>query len=352
MKVIVLLCASLLTLSAQESPSLPPALKEARELATKGDFAKALKLLQKEAEGGNAEATLAVGEFYLHGQGVKASAAEALKWFTRAADAGNLMAQFRQGRLLTEGADGVPKDEDKGRFLLNAAAEAGQPDAIARMGQLEEAAGDKADVTADRLQHFGEARRWYEKACTSNQPDALFGMVRMYDDGLDVPKDPAKATDFLFRAAKAGHLVAINEMGVRYQQGRGIRADNVAAVGWFLSAAESGLPAAMSNMGTCYETGNGVPQNFDRAGSWYAMGAKLNYPPAQYGLARLFENGQGTAKNPVYAYVNYTLAAPAIPEAAKKRDALKASLSATQLQEAAKLLSGKGATEKHSPAGK
>jgi TPR repeat protein len=77
------------------------------------------------------------------------------------------------------------------------------------------------------------------------------------------------------------------------------------------------------------------------------MGAKLNYPPAQYGLARLFENGQGTAKNPVYAYVNYTLAAPAIPEAAKKRDALKASLSAAQLQEAAKLLSGKGAAEKH-----
>jgi TPR repeat protein len=252
-----------------------------------------------------------------------------------------MTAMFRQGRILMEGAEGVPKDEDKGRFCLNAAAEAGQADAIARMGQLEEAAGNKADATVDRLRHFGEARRRYEKACESSQPDALFGMVRFYDEGLDVPKDPVKATDFLFRAAKAGHLVAMNEMGVRYQQGSGIRQDNVAAIGWFLSAAESGLPAAMTNLAASYETGNGVPQNFDRAGSWYAQGAKLHYAPAQFGLARLFESGLGTEKNPVFAYVNYSLAAASFPEAAKKRDALKTSLSAAQLQEAAKLLNTK-----------
>ena len=86
---------------------VPAALQKAREALEKGDAEGAVKLLRPEADKGNAEAANALGELSVVGRGTKAAPAEAVKWFQKAADAGNTAAQFNLARLLFLGADGT-----------------------------------------------------------------------------------------------------------------------------------------------------------------------------------------------------------------------------------------------------
>ena len=321
---------------AAEPPALPPALQKAQAALDKGDNETAIKLLRAEADKGNAVAANALGEIHIAGRGVKASPAEAAKWFQKAADAGNNNAQFNLARLLFLGPEGVPKDEEKARFLLRTSAEAGYAPAQAQLGGAVESLAVRSEEKAQII----EAREWYEKAAAQGQPDAMLALARFYDGGLGgLEVSAEKAFESCFRATKAGSVVAMNEMGVRYQKGAGIRQDNVAAIGWFTLAAQHGLPAALVNLGNCYEVGNGVRQDFDMAGRNYAAGAKLNFGPAEFLLGQMIEQGKGTAPNLAHAYVLYTRAgAQKNEEAVKRAEAIKSKLTPAQLDEAAKLL--------------
>ena len=321
---------------AATPPALPPALQKAQAALDKGDTEAAIKLLRAEADKGDAIAANALGEIHIAGRGVKASPAEALKWFQKAADAGNAAGQFNLARLLFIGAEGVPKDEEKSRFLLRTSAEAGYPPAQAQLGGYVESLAARSENKAQII----EAREWYEKAAAQGQPDALLALARYYDGGLGgLEVSAEKAFESCFRASKAGSVVAMNEMAVRYQKGAGIRQDSVAAIGWFTLAAQHGLPAALVNLGNCYETGNGVRQDFDQAGRNYSAAAKQNFGPAEFLLGQMIEQGKGTAVNLAHAYVLYTRAgAQKNEEAAKRAEAIKAKLTPAQLEEAAKLL--------------
>jgi TPR repeat protein len=318
------------------SPSLSPTLREARAAADKGDFATALKLLRAEADHGNADAANGLGEMLLAGHGGKAVLVEAAKYFQQAVEMAHPAAAFNLATLLEQGAEGISKDEDKARFLLQTAAEGGYAPAQFRIGSKLEPPPERGE----EKEGFIEAHRWYEKAAAQNHPDALLALVRFYDSGLGgVVPDHAKATMLCIQAAKSGSVAAMNDMGVRYQNGTGIQKDNVAAIGWFVLATQYHLPTAEVNLGNCYETANGVRQDFDQAGSHYAAAARQNYAPAQFLLAQLFESGKGTAVNLVNAYVLFARAADGnLTGAGARRDAVKLKLNAVQLAEAEKML--------------
>ena len=156
----------------------------------------------------------------------------------------------------------------------------------------------------------------------------MLALARFYDAGVGgVEGGAQKAFDFCFRAAKAGSVVAMNEMGVRYQKGAGVREDNVAAIGWFTLGAQHGLPAALVNLGNCYEVGNGVRQDLDQAGRNYSAAARQNFGPAEFLLGQMIEQGKGAPVNLAHAYVLYTRAgAQKNEEAAKRADAIKAKI--------------------------
>ena len=181
-------------------------LQAAADAAKKGDFAAATKLLQGEADRGNADAQNALGEFALSGRGGKASATEAAKWFQKAADASQPQAMFNLAALLSSGAPGVEKDLDKARFLFRASAEAGHPGAQTAVGAAAEREGDGA-----------EARKWYEKAAAQQQPEALLALARLTDQAGEA----APASELYFQAARAGSVVAMNEIGSALPEGCG-----------------------------------------------------------------------------------------------------------------------------------
>ena len=329
-----------LAVAGAHAAEMPEALKKARELATKNDFEGAAKILRTEAEKGSAEAANALGELYIAGRGVKASPAEALRWFQKAADAALPAGLFNVAALLSRGADGVAKDPAKAKFLMRSAAEAGSGDAQAAMGQAAEDEAAARPGTPD----FSEARGWFEKAAAQEHPGGLMAMMRFSDRGLDGSPDLVKGAEYCRRAARAGSVVAMNEMAVRYQKGLGLGQDNVAAIGWFTLAAQHGLPAALVNLGNCYETGNGVSQDFDMAGRNYAAAAKQGFAAGQFMLAQMLEQGRGTEVNLAHAYVLFTRAgAQKIDDAVKRAEAIKPKLTAAQLEEVGKLLKS-GAT--------
>ena len=321
--------------------TLTPGLKAAQEAAQKGDAALTKKLLQAEAEKGNGDAMNLLGEFLISGNGAKPSPAEAAKWFNKGAEANHLRSQFNLARLTLVGAEGVPADKEKAKFLLRQAAEGGLPDAQYALGQQfeSELIGDGKGLDPD----LSEPRKWYEKAAAKNHADALLALARYADDGLGgFTKDPVKGAEFTYKAAQTGSLLAMNEMGVRYQKGLGMKSENVAAVGWFLGASELGMPAAMVNLGNCYEIGNGVPKNFNRAANYYASAARLQFAPAHYLLAGLYAEGRGVEKDPVMAFAHYTAAGKGgVAEGAKRAEELKKELKADQIKQAEDIMSGK-----------
>ena len=188
--------------AATPAPTVSKApLEQAREAVGKGDFAAAAKILRAEADRGNAEAASALGEFYLSGSGVKASLTDAVTWFKKAADATNSAGMFNLGRILMVGGEGVAKDEDKARFLIRSAAEAGYAPAQFAEGQA-------AEQVEEKVRDYAEALAWYEKAAAQEHAPALLAIGRFYDVGLSVQRDPAKGTENFMKAARSGSPVA------------------------------------------------------------------------------------------------------------------------------------------------
>lgn len=324
---------------AADGKPAPGPVQEALAAAQSGDLAKARKILAEAAEKGNAEAANAIGELTLAQRDGKGDPAEAAKWFQRAADAGHSAAMFHLSQLLDGGANGVPSNKDKSRFLLRASAEAGY--APAQHSFALTLLPDQKGRTEKAM--YAEARDWLERAAAQEYPDALLALVRYYDEGLGgAPVDATKAAALCLRAAKAGSVVAMSEMGARYQRGAGLPLDNVAAIGWLTLAAQYDLPAAHVNLGFCYESANGVKRDYDKSGSHYAAAARQNFAPGEFLLGRMIEDGKGTKRNPARAYVLFTRAAAKNhPGATERRDALKASMKPEELAEAEKLLAAK-----------
>ena len=151
-------------------------LQQAQALAVKGDMKGAIQLLKGAAEKGNAEAANAVGELYLAGRGVTASATEAARWFQQAADASFPPAMVNLGMLLGKGAEGVQADPDKAQFLIRSAAEEGYAPAQVILGKQAEKEGqDGGDPV--------EARAWYEKAAAQENAEGLLAMARFHEIG-------------------------------------------------------------------------------------------------------------------------------------------------------------------------
>jgi len=113
------------------------------------NYAEAMRLFQKAAATGSADAQYQIGELYDSGEGVAQDPAEAIKRFRQAGDAGNADAQFSIGVTYAQGRD----------------------------------------VTED----YTEALKWLRKAADQCQPEALAWMATMYEKGWGVTKDPIEA---------------------------------------------------------------------------------------------------------------------------------------------------------------
>ena len=260
---------------------------------------------------------------------------EALKWFRKAADKGDLPSTFYVGRLLLEGK-GVTADPSQGFVTMMKAARAGFPMALYQIANCY-AQGRGTAVNPD------EAAKWYKKAAEAGIPAAQYQIAKLYVDGKGVPVDYYQAAVWLgkcstrgytrqiikkyeadndtawaapFRAYLDGLDLMINDkkweeaakkfkivekakipVGATMQALILLDNDNPKknikkGIKALEKAASAGEPYAQYLMGVHYETGTDVTRDPMKALELLKAASDLNFAPAQCYLGDLYYDGR------------------------------------------------------------
>jgi hypothetical protein len=224
----------------------------------------AVQRYRKAAEQGDAEAQYQLGRLYAYGLGVARDSTEAAKWYRLAADQGHVSAQHWLGHLYAQGqgletahaeapepAASEPGKRIAGpRALWSDAAEAAkwwrkaadQGDAAAQfdLGWLY-ARGQGVET------NHSEALRWYRKSAEQGNASAQHWLGHCYLSGTGTAKDEAEAFRWFRKAAEGGIIPAQNDVAHMYEDGRGVGKDLAEALRWYRKAADAGLPAAQNS---------------------------------------------------------------------------------------------------------
>jgi TPR repeat protein len=92
----------------------------------------------------------------------------------------------------------------------------------------------------------------------------------------------------LFRkAAEAGNLNSMFELGILLATGRGVAENNTEAVKWFRKSADAGHPGGMTQLCFMYEQGKGVEKNDNEAVNCFRKAATLGNKVAQNNLKKM-----------------------------------------------------------------
>ncbi len=167
--------------------------------------------------------------------------AEAVTWYRKAADAGDLPSLFRLGQLLHLGK-GLPQNALDATAKIKAAAEADYQPAFMALGERYE-------------QGLGVARRsdnnayiWYLKAAEKGAVAAQAKVGDWLTRGKGIDKDEAAGITWLQRAADRGNRDAQYGLGLAMIRGRGTPKSDSLGFTWVKKAAEQGHAEAQKEV--------------------------------------------------------------------------------------------------------
>jgi TPR repeat protein len=312
---VFLLASAVFQLPAQQSEADRKLLADVRAKAEKGDAqsqyelgtafsngslgaakddAEAVKWYRKAAEQNDGMAQNNLGACYASGEGVAKDYVEAVKWYRKAAEQNLALAQNNLGTCYAEGW-GVAKDYVEAVKWWRKAAEQNHGPAQNNLGVCY---GKGNGVANDEA----EGVKWYRKAAEQNLAPAQHNLGFCYANGQGVVKDEVEAVKWYRKAAAQNDPLAQNNLGNCYRDGQGVAKDYVEAVQWFRKAAEQNDGVAQYNLGLCYQSGEGVAKDYVEAVKWYGKAAEQNNAKAQNNLGVCYYNGRGVAKDYVEAY--------------------------------------------------
>ncbi len=304
--------AALVILGELYIEGIPDALEAAPE--------KGLALLQRAADGGDANAMVLLGDALARLRGAGADASAILASYQRAADLGRVDALLRIGDFWSEG-NIVPVDLGKGYAAYEKAAGAGSHSARLRLAEMlarghgvaadpgmglqmvrdeAEAGNATALLLLAQLLLSGDvgardsagAIAALEQAAEAGRPEALLRLGEIYRDGIAVPTDSARAYGYFRQAAEAGHDFA------RYLLARGLTEDrfnrvNAQAEGLAMleAALAAGIDAAAIGIANAHLYGYGLPQDPDAAIALLEAEAAAGNLAAAGRLLSLFRDG-------------------------------------------------------------
>jgi hypothetical protein len=216
-----------------------------RGISVKKSLTTAFEFIRKAADQGHAEAIGGVGYFHANGFGVKKDLAAAAEWFRKGAEKGGAKAQLNYAKALLNGR-GVPANE-------------------------------------------AEGLKWLDQALAQDLPHAWFAKGEFFYHGThNHPQDYTKARDFLTKAADADLAAAQNMLGSIYQEGLGVTADPAKAEEMFRKAAEQGDPKGMSNLGQLLGPDGPDTSKHVEALKWLLLAQRANEPQARNLLNEIF----------------------------------------------------------------
>ncbi|NBO91572.1 MAG: hypothetical protein EBV06_04555 [Planctomycetia bacterium] len=218
---------------------------------------------ERAAKQGVPEAMLLLGVCHEVGVGVAQDYAEAMKWYRKAADAGNGTANY------AEAIKWYRKAADTNNAL-----------AMNNIGWLYHNGWGVA-------QNITEAMKWYRKGADAGDGTSLRNIGWLYQYGHGVTQDYTEAIKWYRKAADTNNGLAMNDVGWLYHNGWGVAQDYTEAMKWYRKAADASNGTAMNNIGWLYHYGMGVKQDKKEARRWYEKAIQHGNEKAKENLKQL-----------------------------------------------------------------
>jgi TPR repeat protein len=226
--------------------------------------------LHRLADGPNTAAQVWLASLYQRGDIVNQDSTQALRYYRKGAEAGNVRAMMNMGwmyrlggaTITNDGMQGaIKKDGPEAAHWFRRAAELGHTPGMLALGSMLENGDGIAEDEA-------QAARWFRAGAEGGNPVAQtrFGMMLL--KGRGVAKDEARAAHWLGRAAEGGDRDAMSVLGVMLSVGRGIAKDEAEAARWLQKAAEAGNVDAMVVFAAMLHDGVPVPRDPVAAARW------------------------------------------------------------------------------------
>lgn len=115
--------------------------------------------------------------------------------------------------------------------------------------------------------------------------------AQMLLDGIGMAQDQRQAVGWFDKAARQGHVMAINMMGRCYDLGWGVPVDKARAALWFKAAADRGLDWGMYNYATLLTLGEGVTEDRPQALALFRKAAAMGNAKAENYIGSFHEDG-------------------------------------------------------------
>jgi TPR repeat protein len=240
------------------------------------DGRQAFDWYRKAADQGDAFAQNRVGELYRGGEGVQQNKAEAVRWYCKAARQGNADAMCNLGVALYNG-DGVYVSDSLSYAWFLLAKEAGCPRAPEAV-QRAETEISPLKITKAYAQIAGmyekaeclssnpvQEARWLSKAAERGDDEAQFELAFMLLDGRRVPQDLNGGQHWCSETLKKNQALGGYCKGYIYQNGLGVARDGAKARKFYQRGVEYRSTRAMKALALMEMQGEGG--KVDRVGA-------------------------------------------------------------------------------------
>ncbi|KAJ3317286.1 hypothetical protein HDV06_001806 [Boothiomyces sp. JEL0866] len=159
------------------------------------------------------------------------------------------------------------------------------------------------DGDTDVEQDYEMAVKYYSKAAGLNNPDGIYNLALLYQNGLGVEQNIQISFNLFKRAAEmdptirgdrpnignstltVGVAESQHALGLAYSEGLGCVKDFCIASDWYKKASDNGFHAAAHNLGLLYWEGKGVQRDLFKAEQYLSLGAYRGNSRAMISLA-------------------------------------------------------------------
>lgn len=213
----------------------------------RGNFSKAVTLLQDLANKGSAKAQGRLGWMYERGIGVERDYDRAREWYETAMKSNNGFAFVRRGYMFERG-----------------------------LGEL---------------QDYARAVNYYHRAIDLGNVHAYAHLGFLYYTGRGVTKEYDLAYRHFKKSAEAGSYIGMAFLSLSYDLGIGVDIDHEQSFKWGKRAAKKGNPLGLAMLGKHYLKGHGTEQDFDKALELLRSAELRGNPLGIALLGYMYENG-------------------------------------------------------------
>jgi TPR repeat protein len=216
---------------------------------------------------------------------------ESAKILNKLSDQGVIDAKIYLAVLLFSGT-GIEKDELKAIRLLEEASDAGNPDAMWRLGWLLLEHSELSSFTNNK-----SGLMLIEQAANNNIGDAQLMLGNIYREGKIVPRNYDLSFFWFNKASNHNIVEAIHSLGVCYYNGWGVEVNYEKSAHFLSIASQMGFTRSTFNLATLYRDGLGVEKDLTKAHQLFLFAAKDENINAMTQVSQNYFKGIGTKRN-------------------------------------------------------